>query len=284
MLQVRGLMREKDYDVFAVSESWLNSTVTNADVEIDGYKLTRLDRLGKSGGGVCVYTRSSLKVKRLKDMSEISESGFHQLWMQIQLKKLRSMLLCVAYRPDYCPLPCFVNNFMDKYTQALTFGKDILVAGELVCDMLKPRSPEANALLDLCNSVNLTQLIKEPTRVTENASTLIDVIMTSSNNIVEDSGVVVSHISDHFLVYTYLKLKLPKSLSSSVNIRSYKNYNRDKFVEDLKQVSWHETALVDDVSKMLDHFNTNFLNVLESHAPIKTVRIGPRCCPFVDTK
>ena len=96
-------MREKDYDVLAVSESWLNSTVTNAEVEIDGYKLTRLDRPGKSGGGVCVYTRSSLKVKRLKDMSEISDSGFHQLWMQIQLKKLRSMLLCVAYRTDYCP-------------------------------------------------------------------------------------------------------------------------------------------------------------------------------------
>ena len=69
LLQVRELMREKDYDVLAVSESWLNSTVTNAEVEIDGYKLTRLDRLGKSGGGVCVYTRSSLKVKRLKDMS-----------------------------------------------------------------------------------------------------------------------------------------------------------------------------------------------------------------------
>ena len=91
----------------------------------------------------------------------------------------------------------------------LPLGKDILVAGDLNCDMLKLRSPEANALLDLCNSVNLTQLIKEPTRVTENSSTHIDVIMTSSNNIVEDSGVVVSHISDHFLVYTSLKLKLP---------------------------------------------------------------------------
>ena len=44
-------MREKDYDVLAVSESWLNSTVTNAEVEIDGYKLTRLHRLEAE----CVY-------------------------------------------------------------------------------------------------------------------------------------------------------------------------------------------------------------------------------------
>lgn len=75
-----------------------------------------------------------------------------------------------------------------------------------------------------------------------------------------------------------------KSPSGSVNLRSYKNYDRDKFVEDLEQVSWHATALVDDASEMLDHFNTNFLNVLESHAPIKTVRIRLRCCPFVDTE
>ena len=204
--------------------------------------------------------------------------------MQIQLKKLRSMLLCVAYRPDYCPLPSFVNNFMDKYTQALTFGKDILVGGDLNCDMLKPHSPQANALLDLCNSVNLNRLIKEPTRVTENSSNLINVIMTSSNNIVEESGVVVSHVGDHFLVYTSLKLKLPWSPSGSVNIRSYKNYDCDKFVKDLKQVSWDETAFVDNVREMLDRFNTNFLSVLESHAPINTMRIRPCCCPFVNTE
>ena len=51
----------------------------------------------------CAYIlarRSKLIGKRT---SEILESGFHQLWMQIQLKKLRSMLLCVAYRTDYCP-------------------------------------------------------------------------------------------------------------------------------------------------------------------------------------
>ena len=120
--------------------------------------------------------------------------------------------------------------------------------------------------------------------MTPDSSTLIDVIMTSNNNIVEDSGVAVSHFSDHFLVCTSLKLKLPMSPSGSVNIRSYKNYYRDKFVGDLEQVSWHATALVDDASEMLDHFNTNFLNVLESHAPIKTVTIRPRCCPFVDTE
>ena len=44
-------MREKNYDVLAISESWLNSTTTNAEVEIAGYKITKLDRTKKIGGG-----------------------------------------------------------------------------------------------------------------------------------------------------------------------------------------------------------------------------------------
>mgnify|MGYP001795983126 CR=1 FL=1 len=63
IVQMRELIREKDYDVLAVSEAWFNSTVTNTEIEMVGYKVTRLDRLGKTGGGVCVYTRAALKVK-----------------------------------------------------------------------------------------------------------------------------------------------------------------------------------------------------------------------------
>ena len=122
---------------------------------------------------------------------------------------------------------------MDKYSQALTFGKNIIVTTDLNCDMLKPRSLEAVALQDLCDSVNLTQLIKESTRMTETSSTLIEVIMTSSIALVERSGVLKSHISDHYLVYALLKLKVSKPPPSYVKVRSYKNYDSQCFVSDL---------------------------------------------------
>ena len=101
--------------------------------------------------GVCVYTRSSLKTKVLKDLTGISSSGFHQLWVQIQHNKLRSILLCVTYRPPDCPTNCFVDDFMDTYTQALTRGKKIFVVGDQNCDMLKIL-PETDTLNNLCSS------------------------------------------------------------------------------------------------------------------------------------
>ena len=188
-------------------------------------------------------------------------------------KKLRSIVLCVAYRPEYCPVSCFVDDFMDKYSQALKFGKNIIVAADLNCDMLKPRSLEAVALQDLCDSVNLTQLMKELTRVTETSSTLIEVIMTSSIALVERSGVLKSHISDHYLVYALLKLKISKPPPSYVKVRSYKNYDSQCFVSDLERVPWNEVVLVDDASDMVDRFNKRFLEVLDGHAPVKSVKV-----------
>ena len=57
LIQVRELVRDSNYDILALSESWLNSTVTNAEVEIKGFKLTRLDRLGKTAwrGCLCLF-------------------------------------------------------------------------------------------------------------------------------------------------------------------------------------------------------------------------------------
>ena len=57
LTQVRNLMDEKKYAILAISEYWLNSSVKNAEVEIDGYSLSRLDRprniKNEFGGGVC---------------------------------------------------------------------------------------------------------------------------------------------------------------------------------------------------------------------------------------
>ena len=36
--------KENCYDVFVVSESWLNSTVSNAEVEIEGYKFDWIEQ------------------------------------------------------------------------------------------------------------------------------------------------------------------------------------------------------------------------------------------------
>ena len=156
-------------------------------MEIEGYKLSRLDRTKKSGGGVCVYTRTSLKVKILTELTEISPSCSHQLRMHVQHRNLKSILLCITCRPPDCFVTCFADEFLEKHTLALTYGKEVFIIGDLNCDILKDNQ-ETRVLTSLCSSLNLTQLITSPTRITPKSSTLIDVIMTTNTGLVAESG------------------------------------------------------------------------------------------------
>ena len=123
-----------------------NSSVSNSVVEIPGYKVYRLDRLGKAGAGVCAYVKSTLKVKVLKDLTEISESGLHQLWIQVQNKKLRSLLVCIVYRPPEIGIACLENELLPKYIEALSRNKDIVLTGDLNCDLLS-NNPRGEAFV-----------------------------------------------------------------------------------------------------------------------------------------
>ena len=69
--------------------------------------------------------------------------------MKIQHRKLRSIFVCVAYRPSNCPATCFMDDLAPNYLQALTHGKDIFLLGDLNCNMLKD-IPESRALREFC--------------------------------------------------------------------------------------------------------------------------------------
>ncbi len=105
--------------------------------------------------------------------------------------------------------------------QALTLNKQILVLGDLNCNMLE-NGQERRALTNFSTELNLTQIIKTPTRITATSQTLIDVILVSSTALVIESDVINTSISDHLPVYVLLKLKAPKMPACYITTRSYK--------------------------------------------------------------
>ena len=155
----------------------------------------------------------------------------------------------------------------------------MIVVGDLNCDVLKIL-PETDALNNVCSSLNLTQLVTSPKRVTVQSSSLIHVIISSNTAIVVESEVVESHIIDHYLVYSVLNLKLPKPPPTYVTARTYRYYDADKLVDEIVQLSWawNDNSIFDDINEKLEHFNNNFLEVLNRHTPIKSMRFRYHRC------
>ena len=100
-------------DVIIVTESWLNSTHDNAMFQIDGYCLFREDRCNKIGGGVALWIKSAITVKRYVP-NAVCSIGEH-IFLTFKLHSSH-FLLCASY------LPPNRSSEMDAYLQNYTFG------------------------------------------------------------------------------------------------------------------------------------------------------------------
>ncbi len=265
-----------------MSESWLNSTTTNAEIEIPGYKIHRLDRKHKKGGGVCIYTRKDFKVTMLKELSYISTSDFHQLWLKIQVRQHKSFIVCVAYRPPDSQVSCIREELKPRCIEALLMGKQVVIMGDLNCNLLNPSCVEAKVLTDTFSELNMTQLIKDPTRITSHSRSLLDVIMISCPLIVKDSGVVDIGISDHSMVFCTLKLKAIKPSPTHLYARSLKHYDPNQFVTELSLLPFDMVVSAQDAEDKLHLFNQLFTNTLNNHAPVKHTIIKGRSQSFIN--
>ena len=61
---LRILLDDKFIDILAVSKTWFNSTISDDEVGITGYSLHRKDRVSGGGGGVALYVKSTIPLKK----------------------------------------------------------------------------------------------------------------------------------------------------------------------------------------------------------------------------
>ena len=54
MSELRIMAKEYKAAVIAISETWLDYSVINSEIQIEGYSILRNDR-DRHGGGVCTY-------------------------------------------------------------------------------------------------------------------------------------------------------------------------------------------------------------------------------------
>ena len=63
LILARETVISNKIDIFTISESWLDSSVSEAEVEFPGYILHRLNHVNKHGGGVCAFVRQEYLAK-----------------------------------------------------------------------------------------------------------------------------------------------------------------------------------------------------------------------------
>ena len=225
-LLVKDTILSNKFDVFTISESWLDVSVSDLEIEVPGYNIYRVDRSNKTGGGICAYVLNTYCTELMGDISDISTTGFHQLWLKIQVRNLKSIIICTGYRPPDTPLTCWENDLTTTLIYVLSLDKPVYIMGDLNCNLLSTECRESKSL------TSFYDLINAPTRVTESCRTLLNVILASQTKQVVKAGVMDSSISDHDMVSAVLHLKVSQPKTIYIT-RSLKNYNPDAFQFDM---------------------------------------------------
>lgn len=122
------------------------------------------------------------------------------------------------------------------------------------------------------------QMVKTPTRITENSSTLIDHHYCSHPEHVLSIASPAFGLSDHNPTILVRKqnanLKSTKNAHFTVTYRPLKTLNVNSLIKYVNEVPWTLLDTFDnDPDEMLSTWEALVLDVVDRHAPLKSVRV-----------
>lgn len=277
---LRLKLQSQSLDVLALSEIRLDDTLTDSQMSIEGYVLIRRDR-HRGGGGIGMYIRNLID---FKISSDLSHPDLEFLCGEIKKPGVKPFIFSNWYRPPNTSVELFGKSevLLEKIEAENTESN---IIRDLNCDLMaSPSNNEIRHLIELSESYQYVQLIKEPTRITPNSKTLIDLFLTNEPDKITLSG--VSHVgySVHSMIYASRKQASPKLFARVIKSRQYKHFVLDNFLSDIEMVPWAMKEYVDDLIKAWELWKQSFLPVADLHAPFKRKSVKSSSAPWLSNE
>ncbi len=229
------------------------------------------------GGGVGFYLRENIKFKILPQLSSFLTKTFECLTIEL-IYPNKKIIVSNIYRAPLPPRNTSISSHNDNFINQLEITlAQLSNTGYPVYLFL-----DSNINLALLNSNNLCrdyfstiltngyiQLITKSTRIQNNCNSLIDHIITNSNpNAINDSGVIITDISDHFTTFTLLHHKMKKTQAIPTLTRTFCDTAINNFIRSLQNINWHTSLSSNDVDDSFKNFWDIFIDIFNLHFPL----------------
>ena len=265
--------------IVALSETWLDSSVADGEIHLPGYSLFRYDR-NRCGGGVAIYCIENLPCSLLT--CGASNSGTEFLWVTVKSACFHpSLAVGCFYRPPSAPTQS-VHDVCDNIENMMLSRKYLVACGDFNIDMSDISKPFSKSFQQFITSHSLIQPICSPTRYTNSSASILDLFLTTPDVPISKSSVLSTSFSDHLPVLLQINSTIPCPQPTLITHRSFKHFNKTSFENDLSYIPWSILDIFDDPDDKVEAFNILFTNVLDDHAPVKTIRIRRKPSPWIN--
>ena len=240
--ELREIAGKTRATVIGITESKLDGSVLDEEINIDGYKLVRSD-WNRHGGGVACYIHSDISFNVRGDFS----SEIENIFLDILLPKTKPILIGILYRPP--DQSKFLDNLSTSISQTCTFNEqEVYILGDLNINLINSQKHTPNGIKrykEFCSLHGIEQLLPLPTRITKNSSSLLDNVLINSADRISQFGIVNVGLSDHQLIYCTRKITRTRlNAHKYVKMRSLKYYSEDLYVKKLKEIDFPITRIL----------------------------------------
>ena len=199
------------------------------------------------------------------------------------LQKCQEILIAVLYRPpDSSKHQCknFVETLSNKLETVQNENKETIITGDINCDYA---NRESHRDVKSCLSMNgFKQLIKKPTRITENTSTIMDVLLTNSPENVVRTDVITANFNDHEMIGAIRKKCQHKYHPKTIRSRNFRNYNKENGKIEIENINFDPFFAYTNPTDAWNFLKELLVNVANTHAPFTTKTIKGKLCPWLN--
>ena len=282
--ELGDVVHKNSFDVFAITETWLNDSIDDKELALPNYRLFRRDRSYSGStapsfthGGVCVYVRDNLDVT---PVDNVGHSDLELLVLHLQCSRHRGPLtICCVYRPPSAP-SCFWPALESAF-EGLE-SEEIILLGDLNVNVLCPEDRQVHCLKSFMGPLGLHNTVTSPTRTTAKSSSCLDLVLTNS----------VSHFStkveeccfsDHDLVISAFRFSSAVSRRTPciVTRRDFRHFNVEEFRRLLVSSDLSELESSAEPDEMWTVWKDKYQSALNALAPAKLSRPRRKMCPFM---
>ena len=186
----------------------------------------------------------------------------------------RPLLVSFVYRVPNSLLEWY-NSYESELYMAMKENSYMILMGDFNVDLLA-ETTDNKKWTNMFRSHGLTQLIKEPTRVTDKTATLLDHVLVSDAEFVQESACISSiTMSDHYPVGLTWRMKIRRKCTGH-NVISYRKFSKSDYEimsDNIYSSLDHETFSILDVNEQVNLFTTSVKTELNKCAPATNKRV-----------